>query len=410
MSRNNNLFFSLFFLLLLGELTGCAEPSHQESLRQGNPRQVLWSRNHIDSFLSDSTYTKQPSYAKLLSLADSYCDLEPVTIIKKPFLPASKKANDYMSLSTYAWPDTTKVDGLPYKIKDGYSNPEAEMFDFPLLVEMSTRIQTLSLAWYLTKDKRYADKALEQIRVWFINPTTKMNPHMNYGQVVPGTNKGKGYDYGVLDGYYFVDMLDALILLEEYPVFTKREQKKVKKWFSNYLKWITTSPLGKSESNARNNHGTSYDGQALAFSIYTGNHKKALEIIKNFPRKRMMSQIEDDGAQPRELKRPCSLTYSVMNVDRTMDFLLMALFYGYPISDDDLELYIKAIEFMLPYVGDKPKEWPYKQVINADYDKRLFLMDLYIVSKYITPDYNPFKGIERPKDEKSRRSINNIIY
>lgn len=405
MYRKTSYLLPLLLLLLIGEPISCAKSSPH-----GKPRQVLWSRNHIEAFLNDSLNINHPSFKYLISRADSYCGMAPLTVVNKPFLPSSGKVNDYMSLSTYAWPDTTKTDGLPYRVKDGYSNPEADKFDFPLLVEMSSRVQALTLAWYLTKKQEYAEKALEQVRVWFINQSTKMNPHMNYGQVVPGTNNGKGYDYGVLDGYYFVEMLDALILLEEYPGFSKREQNLVKKWFSKYLKWLTTSALGKSERNSRNNHGTSYDGQVLAFSIYTENHKKAEDVISGFGSKRIRKQIEADGSQPRELKRTRSFSYSIMNIDRTMDFLLMASFYGNPLPKEDVDLFLKSIEFILPYTGIKHEQWPYKQVINADYDKRLFLMDTYIISTYIAPYNEVLKGVEKPQDDRSRRNINNIIY
>lgn len=82
------------------------------------------------------------------------------------------------------------------------------------LGETAGRINTLALAWYLSGDERYAAKATELLKTWFLDKDTRMYPNFEYAQMVPGVNGGKGRAYGVLDGYSFVDMLDGVALLE----------------------------------------------------------------------------------------------------------------------------------------------------------------------------------------------------
>ena len=312
-------------------------------------RSIHWNRDCVEKMAKDPTKGSNPTYKMIISTALRYCLEPPVTVVNKPYLPEGCTKNDYVSLSTYAWPDSTKAGGMPYVLRDGYDNPEASQFNWPALLSLIDRMQILTLAWKLSGDTVYAEKALEQVRAWFINEDTRMAPNLKYAQIVPGVNNNEGNSYGVLDGYYFVKVLDPLLLLEDYTAFTKAERKAVKSWFTDFLTWITTSKLGIQESLSNNNHGTSYDCQVLAYCIYTGEHRQARRIIKEFPDKRINTQIEVDGTQPHELKRPRSFNYSVMNLDRMMDFLLMAKFYGHPVKEKKLNRYLKAWEFLVLY-------------------------------------------------------------
>ena len=113
---------------------------------------------------------------------------------------------------------------------------------------MADRVVTLSLAWYFTDDEKYAAKAAEFLRAWFLDEDTRMNPNLEYAQMVPGVNGGKGRSYGVLDAYSFVEMLDAVALLEQSDSFTVQDSQRLKAWFSDLLDWMLTSTQGVEES------------------------------------------------------------------------------------------------------------------------------------------------------------------
>lgn len=52
---------------------------------------------------------------------------------------------------------------------------------------MANNVTTLALAWYFSGKEQYALKATKQIRVWFLDKKTCMNPHLKYAQVAPRT-------------------------------------------------------------------------------------------------------------------------------------------------------------------------------------------------------------------------------
>ena len=327
----------------------------------------------------------QPAYAaayrQLLSEAERQTSREPLSVMMKEKVAASGDKHDYLSLSRYFWPDPTKSDGLPYISRDGVSNPELEKLDRPKLSEMAAGVTTLSLAWYFSGEERYAQKAAEQLRVWFLNKDTRMNPNMNYAQIVPGKFNGKGRCYGVIDSYSFVEMLDAVQLLEQSKAFPSKDSKALKAWFSQFLSWILTSDQGIEEGNQQNNHSTAHDVQVIAYAKYVGNKKVLDEYLSNFYERRMLKQIEPDGRQPQELRRTLGFGYSQYNLTHIIDVLQIAKNMadgGETMVDADaLPLAEKAADFLAQYLGKKVEDWPYQQISEWDYKQNEFAKDLY---------------------------------
>lgn len=346
--------------------------------------QSIWNPTHLAN-VKQSIH--QPFYATayegLKAEADRLLDVRPLSVMMKEKTPASGDKHDYMSQARYYWPDPSKPDGLPYIARDGESNPELNKLDRNRLGATANRVTTLSLAWYFSGEEKYAQKATELIRTWFFNKDTRMNPNLEYAQMIPGHNNGKGRCYGVLDSYSFVEMLDAVKLLETSKSFTAKDAKELKAWFGKLLNWILTSPQGQEESRQANNHSTAYDAQVIAIALYTGNLEVAREVINSVPTKRIYTQIEPDGRQPHELRRTLAFGYSQYNLTHLLDIFCMAQKIGLKIDDAtsaDGRNFYKAMDFLAKYVGKDVKDWPYQQISEWDYKQQEFCKDLYRTS------------------------------
>lgn len=346
--------------------------------------QSIWNPTHLAN-VKQSIH--QPFYATayegLKAEADRLLDVRPLSVMMKEKTPASGDKHDYMSQARYYWPDPSKPGGLPYIARDGESNPELNKLDRNRLGATANRVTTLSLAWYFSGEEKYAQKATELIRTWFFNKDTRMNPNLEYAQMIPGHNNGKGRCYGVLDSYSFVEMLDAVKLLETSKSFTAKDAKELKAWFGKLLNWILTSPQGQEESRQANNHSTAYDAQVIAIALYTGNLKVAREVINSVPTKRIYTQIEPDGRQPHELRRTLAFGYSQYNLTHLLDIFCMAQKIGLKIDDAtsaDGRNFYKAMDFLAKYVGKDVKDWPYQQINEWDYKQQEFCKDLYRTS------------------------------
>ncbi|MBR6945920.1 MAG: alginate lyase family protein [Prevotella sp.] len=349
--------------------------------------QSLWDHEHLKNVKEQ---IDRPFYAmcyqQLMKRAEKDLMEEPLTVMMKEHTPASGTKHDYESLSRYYWPDPTKANGLPYISRDGESNPELDKFDRNKLGAMASRVTRLSLAWYFSGEEKYAQKATELIRVWFFNKDTYMKPNLDYAQMIPGVNGGKGRKSGLIDGYSFVDMLEGVALLETSKSFTSKDSKKLKDWFGKFLQWYLTSEQGIGEGNAQNNHAVAYDTQVIAYALYSGNMDVAKKVINAVPERRLFTQIEPDGRQPQELRRTLAFGYSEYNLTHFIDIFMMAQKIGISLvhsTSSDGRCFMKAMDFLVPYLGKDVSAWPYKQISQWDYKQQELCKDLYKTARYL---------------------------
>ncbi len=324
---------------------------------------------NMDKLAKVKAKASSPEYSKavktLLSSADKALKTTPPSVMDKTMVADSGDKHDYMSMGPYWWPDPSKPDGLPYIRKDGQRNPELDKLDRNKLGNMSKAVTTLGLAYYFSNDEQYARKAVDFLKVWFLNSATKMNPHLTYGQTIPGKNNGMGRGEGVIDIYSFVEMLDAIELMKSSKALTPEVQKGLKEWFTGLVEWMQTSPVAAEELNAKNNHGLAYDVQLATYALFTGNEELARRIINEFPERRMFKQIEPDGKQPLELARTTAFGYTVFNLWHMLDMSAIASSLRmdvYHAESADGRSFTAALKFLIPYIGVAQSQWPYQQI------------------------------------------------
>ena len=331
---------------------------------------------YVRQHLSDPAYSQ--AFQALEKQAVRDLVLKPQTVMSKDYVPSSGSKHDYVSLARYAWPDETKDDGLPYIMRDGVSNPELGKYDRNKLSTMANAVYRLSLTYYFTGDEKYAKKATELIRAWFLDKATKMNPNLRYAQHVPGAYDGRCY--GVIDSYSFVEMLDGVQLLEKSKSFTAKDSKQLKAWFSQLLRWLQTHPQALEESEQKNNHSIAYDAQLAAYALYVGKKDVFQDILNQFPQKRIAKQIEADGKQPYELARTLAFHYSQYNLTHIIDLMLMAKNQGLDINKycvSGEHSFYRAMDFLAPYIGKDLKEWPYRQISGWEGSQQAMTQDYY---------------------------------
>lgn len=349
------------------------------------------------------------AYIELINKANLLLDVPNLSVVDdKEHIPASGDIHDYMSIARYTWPDTTKVDGLPYIGRDGYTNPEYNTYDREPLLKMVDRVRTFTIAWYFSNEKSYAKAAIEQLRVWFLRKDTYMNPNMYYGQVIKGNNNLT--PTGVLDGAGFVDLLDAFFLLDDYYSWGwHKDLKRLSKWFESFLDWIETSEQGLKESKSKDNTGTSYDLQRLAYNLFCGRTEKSQDILNNFIKDRVMKQIDERGVQIEEVKRTSSFGYSVSNISVMMDFITMAHNHGLDLSQEAQSRFYKAIDYLIPYL-DESREWPYQEIQDMSYYRNRLCFELYRIATCIDSSRQDYLQLYERYGKMNEADVNILLY
>lgn len=309
----------------------------------------------------------QPAFGKLVRDADALLTRRAESVTYKKIVPPSGDKHDYLSLAPYWWPDPARPNGLPYKRRDGQFNPSAKNDDTDSvrMGYMCNGILKLSLAYYFTGEQKYALKAAEAIRTWFLDPATRMHPNLQYGQAVMGKTEGRGT--GLIDTRNLWMVADAVPLIEPSGALTAGEALNVRQWFGAFANWMRTSRLGQDESAAANNHGMYYDMQLAAYALFTGDRARAESAVRNALEQRIAVQVEPDGSQPHELARATPFHYSVFNLD-AMTTLAR---YGEQVGVDVWKTreagrgLRHAIDYMLPYSA-RPETWPHAELRTVE--------------------------------------------
>lgn len=329
-------------------------PSPQLALAKKNIRQIRNGEKALSTLLKDAD--------KVLKQ-----EISPVT--EKKIVAVSGDKHDYVSIGPYWWPDPSKPDGLPYIRRDGERNPEVNDLDRNKVDKLVKSVITLGYAYYFSGEEQYAEKAVQNLRIWFLNKETRMNPNLNYAQMIPGHDGGKGRGFGIIDVYDMIEMVDCIQLLSHSKAMKKADMDGIKQWFGDFLNWLLTSENGQQEYNTLNNHATAFDVQATAYALFTGKEDIARRFISEFPQKRIFAQIEPDGSQPLELERTMAFHYTLFNIDHMMDMAALAQNLGvdlFSAESQDGRSISKAIKFILPYLGKPQSDFPYKQIKEWD--------------------------------------------
>jgi hypothetical protein len=307
--------------------------------------------------------TLQAAHAALLAEADSALTAGPFTVTSKKAVPPSGDMHDYMSLAPYWWPDSSKPNGLPYVRHDGRVNPESRLDnDGARFGSMVRAVDALALAYYLSDNPRFADRAATLVRAWFVSSDTRMNPNLRFGQAVRGVNDGRGA--GIVSTRGIARVVDAVRLIDGSPAWTSADREAFTAWCRAFLQWLLTSENGREERAAKNNHGSWYDVQVAALALFVGDSAIARHALGESARHRIASQILADGREPLELARTRSLSYSLFNLEALGELAEMARF-----TDVDLWHYTApsgasirtALRFLAPYAVASAR-WPGEQV------------------------------------------------
>src|SRR3954454_6675595 len=188
---------------------------------------------------------------RVLKAAKGYLAEAPVTVTAASSPRSAGGKHDFFSEGDYWWPDPKNPDGL-YVQRDGMTNPDNFVAHRQALMRLSLQAPALCAAWILKKDTRYAQRAADHLRAWFVNEETRMNPNLLYAQAIHGRFTGRGI--GIIDTIHLVEVVRGASAIEGSGALSKSDLAAVKQWFSDYLTWLTTHKNGQDERDAKNNH------------------------------------------------------------------------------------------------------------------------------------------------------------
>jgi hypothetical protein len=309
---------------------------------------ALGARSSFDVALIDKP--------RILKAADKYLKAEPVTITSCVCARSTGGKHDFFSESDYWWPDP-KNPGGPFIRRDGMTNPDNFVEHRLIMRRFCIQMPALTAAYLVTKDDKYAKKAAQHLRAWFVKEETRMNPSMQFAQAVKGVSPGRGV--GVIDALHLVEVARAVRVLEREGMLDAADLRAIKKWFQDYLQWLTTSKNGIEEREQKNNHGAEWVMQVAEYAQLVNDREQIAYCKKRFKEVLLPNQMAEDGSFPKELARTKPYSYMLFNLD-LMTAICQILsdqtdnLFDFQLSDG--RGVRKGIEFMYPYIADK-SQW-----------------------------------------------------
>jgi alginate lyase len=373
------------------------------------PKTFLIDANHLVQLKNKLKQKDQITVAlvdSLIKRANALLNMKPVSVMDKAFTPPSGSKHDYMSQAPYFWYDSSKPNGLPYLRRDGERNPEInKISDHKLQDDLSSATRILSLAYYFTGEEKYAKKATELLRIWFFDDATKMNPNLEYAQGIPGITTGRGI--GIIETRSLTGIADAAGLLNGSKSWTSDDQKKLEKWYAEYLNWMLTSKNGKEERAAKNNHGTWYAVQAIVFAEFTGDKKVSKQLAEE-AKTRLDSQMTAEGNMPLELARTNALGYSTMNLRGWLDLATVSEFSGTDIwrySNAKGATLKTSVDWLTPYAFGE-KKWTWQQI--SPYNR----VDMYPILLIAAQKFNDLHYLQLAKtaNQDNNQWMTDLLY
>jgi hypothetical protein len=351
----------------------------------------------------------------ILKKAKAALQLKPITVSASHSERSAGGLHDFYSEGDYWWPDTTNPQG-PYIQRDGVTNPAIFTEHRKAMIRFSQIIGSLASAYKITKEDKYVKHALVHLNAWFVDETTFMNPSLLYAQAIKGKVTGRGV--GIIDMIQMMEVAQGVLVMQASKSFDTKSLNAIKKWFADYLNWVTTHPYGIEERDAKNNHGTCWVMQVAVFAKLVNDQQLLNYCADRYKKVLLPSQMDLNGSFPLELKRTKPYGYSLFNLDAmatichtlsTKNFLI----WNHTLADN--RSIKKGIEFIFPFVQNK-NGWPYQQ--DVMYWKDWPVAHPFLLFGYIHHDnkdwFNTWKQLDHdPQTEEVIRNLpvrNPIIW
>ncbi|NCU04488.1 MAG: alginate lyase family protein [Chitinophagaceae bacterium] len=284
---------------------------------------------------------------------------EPVTVTAQTSIRSAGGKHDFYSEGDYWWPNPVSADS-PYVQKDGMTNPDNFVAHRYAMIRLSEVVGSLASGYLLTGNNEYVTQAMKHCRAWFVDTATMMHPHLLYAQAIKGRFTGRGI--GIIDAIHLMEVVQGITVMQHSSAMDKTVLAGTKKWFEQFLQWLTTHKYGKDEMNATNNHGTCWVMQAAAFAKFTGNEEVLSFCKERFKTVLLPNQMAADGSFPQELRRTKPYGYSIFNLDAiatVCQILSTEKDNLWAFETGDGRSVKKGIEYLHPFIADKTT-WPLK--------------------------------------------------
>lgn len=202
----------------------------------------------------------------------------------------------------------------------------------------------------------YAGRAALLLRIWFIDPETKMNPELEFAQ--------RSTRVGVIDTRFLSRIIDCIGIMQNSETWTENDQAGMVEWCRQYLINVQNR-IDKDHKDSGHNIASWYHVQMVSLALFTENIELAHKLLER-TKARLDTALNSTGGFKRELTRTRSLSYSCFHLYAMFNLASMGEQLGMDLwnyrTNDGRGLEM-ALEYIAKYAGaDNKTQWPYKEI------------------------------------------------
>ena len=335
----------------------------------------------INSKVSGNVEPWSSAYAKVMSAANSALSKSLLSVTFQ-----GKTSNQYYTEKPYCgWPDGCR---------DGQINPDADRGDYVAAIELGNLVRDLGLAYAFTGEAKYADKAIDFIRVWSLDAGTRMTPTTAAGNRIELFITLPGYFYGA-DLIWNYDGWDA----------------GEKAAFADWVKKVGDHAKG---NGAGLNNFANWRVVLIASAGALLDDSALLNFAATEWKRLVPLQMDGSGKMGWEVSRSKGLHYSLYAINAMIQGAEILRhrnvnLYDYSSAGKSLEL---ALDYITPYAIN-PAGWAntgYQQITTITQKDSMALYEL-AYSHYQKQSYlDAITRWKRPMDETRVMGINTLTH
>ena len=189
-------------------------------------------------------------------------------------------------------------------------------------------------------------QATAHLQAWFLTPETRLPTTPRYPAFQP-----------IAELSALAELAQSLPFLSLEPTILTP----LKKWFADYLAWLTESRLALLARDAKDHHGSSWLLQSAAYARLTANEAILADLRHRFKTVTVRAQINADGFFPHELPSPNPFRDSLFNLDLLAGVCQLLSTRFESVWEHELQDgpgMRAAIARHAPYIANRAK-WPY---------------------------------------------------
>jgi hypothetical protein len=222
----------------------------------------------------------------------------------------------------------------------------------------SSAIATLTAAYVLTHEDRYALRAGRHLAAWFVDPATSMSPQFPYAAYEQA--KSVATTAAVVDLVPLAEIARALSFLRDTDALSPQELAAAQAWFADFQSFLNTDRNAFIAREAKDHTASAWLLLASAVARSLADEKNLEACRRRFRRPTLRNQIDSLGVFPHEITTAFPYRNTLFNFD-----LLATACQILSTQFDNLWLYeledgpgIRSVAaFLYPFIRDRSK-WP----------------------------------------------------